>query len=61
MFSPVVKTMSFLFFPTGGIGDVNISKNILPADPFVDLGHRAEIKCSPVITGALKIFKEICG
>ena len=43
----------------GRIGDIDVPKSVLPAQPFADLGHRGEVKRPAVLTGVVQIRKDI--
>jgi hypothetical protein len=47
-----------LAFAAGRIGHVNVTKRILPAQPLIKLGHRAEIERAAVLSGSLRSGKK---
>src|SRR5215469_14603855 len=45
----------------GRIGDIDVSKLVLPAQPFVDFRHGSGAEREAVFSGMLQIRKESCG
>jgi len=37
------------FFSNGRVGDVGVAKIVLPSEPFIDLGDRAQAEVRPVV------------